>query len=262
MAEAAVDWSKADLWGPPRIARRAFGLRYVLLGVALIVAAQVAATAIGLWQVNTGQVESVAEVTSSPAVLVGGLLLLWAAFAGAPALASVRLRVPMRELIVMGRPTAKAVLWGVGIGLVLRASSIGVGAAAEAAGMPVGENSSWLTAVQSPAVVVLLVLGAAFIGPAMEEIFFRGLALRAVMSSRRVPQRARTAAAVVLSSTLFGLAHFTSADGAGLFVIVQTGILGALFAVLALRDAGLTKPIAAHVAFNASGVIMLLMGLG
>lgn len=259
LTEATIDWSKADLWGPPRPVRP-LGVRDLLVGVGLILLAQLLATGVGLWQVRTGAASTVADVTTDPVVLVSGLVLLWAAFIGSPALTARRLREPMLKVIAFGKASAKAVLWGVGIGLALRAGSIGVGILAEKSGMAVGENSSWLTSVDSTAVLVLLVVGAAFIGPVMEELFFRGLALRAVLASRLVPAQARTLLAVVLSSALFGVSHFTSADAAGLFVIVQTGLLGALFAVLALRD-GLTKPIAAHVAFNTSGVILLLLGV-
>ena len=256
MAEPPIAWDKADLWGPPR-PRRAMGLRDLALGVVLVVLAQVLAAGIALWQVATGGTDGAEAIASSPSVLVGGLLLLWAAFAGTPLLVARRTGRKLGEVIGLRRPTAAAIAWGAGLGLALRGASSIAGWLAQSLGMPPAQNTSWLLQVESAAVVLVLMLGTAFVGPVMEEIFFRGLMLRSVLASERVPERAREAVAVVVSSVLFGLAHFTTADGPGLFVIAQTGLLGAIFAVVALRK-GLTAPIAAHVVFNTTGVLVLV----
>lgn len=67
----------------------------------------------------------------------------------------------------------------------------------------------------------------------------------------------------LVSSLLFGLVHFIPAGGAGALVLplVMT-VTGVLLAVIYERAGNLVVPIAAHMAFNAIGVTLILSGLG
>jgi membrane protease YdiL (CAAX protease family) len=90
--------------------------------------------------------------------------------------------------------------------------------------------------------VLIVVIGAAL----FEELFYRGLVLRAIQ--RRYGDRV----AIAGSSLLFAVMHFQPAD-----TIALTGT-GVVFAVLAVRSGRLGPSICAHMAFNALAVISLL----
>ncbi|MBA2438666.1 MAG: CPBP family intramembrane metalloprotease [Acidimicrobiia bacterium] len=86
--------------------------------------------------------------------------------------------------------------------------------------------------------------------PLFEELFYRGLWLRAV------ERRWGTGWAVVTSSLVFGLIHFQVYD---LPALIGFGLV---VAVLAVRTGRLGPAIWAHVAFNLTAVISLLAGMG
>jgi membrane protease YdiL (CAAX protease family) len=95
------------------------------------------------------------------------------------------------------------------------------------------------------AVVVLslfLVVGA----PMVEELYFRGLLLRSLLS------RTPPAVAIVVSALLFALAHFEAVQFAGL------AVFGVILGVLAWRTGRLTPGIGAHAAFNAAAVVSVV----
>jgi membrane protease YdiL (CAAX protease family) len=94
-------------------------------------------------------------------------------------------------------------------------------------------------AAHTPGSVAVLLLFLALGAPLVEELFFRGLLLRALLGRTPVP------VAVVASALLFALAHFEAAQFAGL------AAFGIVLAVLAWRTGRLTLGIGAHAAFNA-----------
>jgi len=115
----------------------------------------------------------------------------------------------------------------------------------------VGTSAEELTSsATDPLGVVLLVALVALAAPLFEELFYRGLWLRAV------ERRWGTAWAVVTSSLIFGLIHFQLYD---LPALVAFGLVAA---VLTVRTGRLGPAIFAHVAFNLTAVISLLVGLG
>jgi uncharacterized protein len=89
---------------------------------------------------------------------------------------------------------------------------------------------------------VVAVIGAAV----FEELFYRGLVLRA---ARR---RYGTVVAVIGSSLLFGVMHFQWVD------TIALSLIGALFALLAVRYDRLGPSIWAHMAFNLTAFLALL----
>ena len=115
----------------------------------------------------------------------------------------------------------------------------------------VGTSAQELTAAATDVVgVVLLVAIVAVAAPVFEELFYRGLWLRAVA------RRWGKGWAVVVSSVVFGAIHFQIYDFAAL-----TGF-GIVAAVLTVRTGRLGPAIWAHVAFNLTAVVSLLAGLG
>ena len=93
---------------------------------------------------------------------------------------------------------------------------------------------------------VILVLVVVIGAPVVEELFFRGLLLRALQA------RFGSAPAVVVSGLLFGLAHFEPLQ---LPVLAGFGIV---LGVVALRTGRLGPGICAHAAFNALAVYSIL----
>jgi uncharacterized protein len=111
----------------------------------------------------------------------------------------------------------------------------------------VGETAEELTEGATNAIgVVLLVVIVGLAAPVFEELFYRGLWLRAI------ERRAGTVAAVIGSSVLFGLVHFEPYDLPALIGF------GAITAVLTVRSGRLGPAIWAHVAFNLTAVVGLL----
>lgn len=111
----------------------------------------------------------------------------------------------------------------------------------------VGEAARQLAdRAEDPIGVIALLLVAVVGAPIFEELFYRGLWLRAI------ERRAGTAAAVVGSSLVFGLMHFQWVD-----TIALAGF-GAVAAVLTVRTGRLGAAIAAHFVFNLTAVVTLL----
>ena len=94
--------------------------------------------------------------------------------------------------------------------------------------------------------VVLLFLVVAVAAPVLEELFYRGLWLRAV------ERRAGTVVAVLVSSFVFAAVHFQPYDFPALFGFAL------LLAVVTARSGRLGPAIWAHVAFNVTAVVSLL----
>jgi membrane protease YdiL (CAAX protease family) len=94
---------------------------------------------------------------------------------------------------------------------------------------------------------VLLVAIVAIAAPVVEELFYRGLWLRSV------ERRLGTAAAVGVSSVVFAAVHFQPYDFPALlgFAVVV--------AVLTVRTGRLGPAIWAHVVFNLTAVLNLLL---
>ncbi len=89
---------------------------------------------------------------------------------------------------------------------------------------------------------LIVVVGA----PIVEELFYRGLFLRA-LRKRGIPD----VWSCVISGAVFGAMHFQPLQFAGLFV------LGTVLALLAVRTGRLGLSIVTHMAFNATTVALL-----
>ena len=96
--------------------------------------------------------------------------------------------------------------------------------------------------------IALLILMVVVLAPIAEELFFRGLALRAmeVRMSRWL--------ALVASALLFGLTHFQ------LLQLPALVMIGLVCGWLAQRDNRLGRAVWTHVGFNATTTFILLLG--
>ncbi|MGH9074102.1 MAG: lysostaphin resistance A-like protein, partial [Acidimicrobiales bacterium] len=112
-----------------------------------------------------------------------------------------------------------------------------------------------LTVHASGAGFVVLGLFIALGAPVVEELFFRGLLLRAL--DHRLAGLGRLmgpTAAVVLTGAAFGLAH-----GEGLVLAVGLGVFGVVLGVMAEGFGRLGPGIVAHATFNAATVVALAL---
>lgn len=275
---AAVDWSRADLWGPAR-APRPFGALDLGAGVLALIVAQVVIGGGALAYELYVNATDAADVANTTLVLLTGMGSMWAVFLGWPAVAARRLGQRMRDLIGpwamrTGRAQLRVLAWAVGVALALRAASIGVDLLAAHLGWGVEGNSGWMTAERAWWAAAAVLLGGAVVGPIAEEVFFRGLALRSIAATltRRTRASARVVSvtAVVLSSIAFGLPHASTVDASGaltspltasgFYVLAQTTLIGAVLGVIAVRK-GLAAACAAHVTFNSVGVLLMVTGV-
>jgi membrane protease YdiL (CAAX protease family) len=101
--------------------------------------------------------------------------------------------------------------------------------------------------VHGPWAVALLIAWVAVLAPVVEEIFYRGLLLRA-LQKRGLPP----AACIVLTGLLFGASHLEGLQ------LVALSLFGMVLAWLAVRTGRLGPSIAAHVGFNLVTVVALL----
>jgi membrane protease YdiL (CAAX protease family) len=95
--------------------------------------------------------------------------------------------------------------------------------------------------------VTILFLFLAIGAPIVEELFFRGLLMRAI------DHRYGAVAAVAGSSVVFGLAHFEPLQLPALI------LFGIVLAILAQRSGRLGPGIIAHATFNAATVLTLTL---
>jgi membrane protease YdiL (CAAX protease family) len=99
-----------------------------------------------------------------------------------------------------------------------------------------------------PVGVVLFLLIVVVGAPIIEELFFRGLVLRSIEN------RWGSVAAVLLSGAFFGLIHFQLADTPPLMAV------GIVLGVLTVKTGRLGPAIWAHVFFNGTAALVLLLG--
>ena len=150
-------------------------------------------------------------------------------------------------------------LWGIGVGLLLRmAASIAELAMrntviAPSFLLPAGVNGVDLATLAFVSLVAPLL-----IAPLVEELFFRGTLLGSFVPPGGKPTGAILA--VVMSSLLFALPHAiasaTISDGASRFI--AAGILGLGAGALTVATGRIGAAIVAHITFNAALFLLLL----
>ena len=111
------------------------------------------------------------------------------------------------------------------------------------------------------------VLVASLIAPFVEELFFRGLVLRAARNRvlRRGGSPVRAAViAIAVSSVGFALLHLIQSTDVTLLIILggSTLALGVINSVVAIATGRIGAPIIAHVFYNGSSILLaLLLGM-
>ena len=216
------------------------------LAVSLLVGAQI----LGLvWAVLWLVIVSGGDIPDPLPIwmLVGGNLGLWVGYGLGPVLvAKLRRQDPVELLGARIEPSD--VPLGLGLGVVLQVALlpllyVPIGWFTDA---DPGESArALIDGVDGPVEAALLAFSAAVMAPLVEELFFRGLLLRALTS------RFGAALGVAGSSLVFALVHQELILVPGLFVFAVVA------AVLTLRTGRLGPAWTFHLGFNASTLILL-----
>jgi len=108
---------------------------------------------------------------------------------------------------------------------------------------------------QSAAALVVVIVAAVLLAPVVEELFFRGVLLRATM------RRFAFWPSAVFTSTLFGLAHAPQVDtgSARLVLATSIGVFGVLQCMLVRRTGRLGPAMIVHGTRNALAVAFTLL---
>jgi membrane protease YdiL (CAAX protease family) len=240
---SVIRWGVGDIfWG-------------ILLYLAGGVAASIVLIATGAIEIDTSSGGSIGELSVGAIAL--SLVAGWIGFVGWPIVATYRKgqRSLAKDFGLEIRWIDLA--WGVLGGIAAIAASIAGGMVWRVVtGEDTPSNGAFLP--EHPGVAAGLVLWVliAVLTPIAEELFFRGLMLRAIGRRWSLP------IAVVVSSLVFGSFHFDGGNGIGhgLFIVAVTASYGAVFAMLVVRSGGRLGPsIIAHSCVNTLGVIALFV---
>lgn len=133
------------------------------------------------------------------------------------------------------RPTPRVVFRAVGVSLIVLAAAVlaflvGAVVAANIFGVPEGPNTSGYGYMRGNLPMLLGALAAAYVMSSFgEEVFYRGFLIHRLAELAGGPRR--WALAVVVSATVFGLAHFSWGPSG----MIQTGFMGLALGVAYLR---------------------------
>lgn len=194
------------------------------------------------------------HVWASPAAAVLGDVLIWLGML-VPVVRAFRLSVPVGLLRLRGTD----ILFGLALGLLLRLVqgwlAIAVGGGSAFPGYPLLDGRLaagwWFTDL-------VAVVG---ISPVLEELAFRGVVLVALYTLLRRPLGRATAGlvAVIVSSGLFLLVHGWTGMSAP-DAVAAVAVLGLVCGALVVLTGRIWGAVAVHVVFNASYVVLALVG--
>ena len=242
---AAEEAAGSGVVAPPPPEREPEAPRWGLgdAGVGLLGGFLAASVTVGLWAAFAGSTER------SLGAMAAGWIGLWAGFVGIPLLASRRKGTGSlaADFGLRARPADGA---GLAVGALCQAllvPALYFLIQRLTGDLDVSRPARELAEDFEGAAFVVVGVMATFAAPVVEELFYRGLLLRAAL--RRFGVRW----AVLGSSAVFGLSHFQLVQFPGLFAF------GVVLALLAVRTGRLGASIAAHVAFNGVAVIGLVL---
>jgi membrane protease YdiL (CAAX protease family) len=247
-------------WVPPQTKRQ--GWMWLVYAVVGFLAGQVAALTFALVAgaiagKTSAQMQSIATAPVPPEwYVVTTLLGLWIGFIGAPWLAS-RTQGTRNFVRDLGLRFRWWDLLGILIGF---GGQILVGIMYAPFQHDIHDfngPSQRLTGASHGSGFIVIAIATVVFAPAMEELFFRGLLLKAlvrIMTPLRAAGGARTAGvavAVIVDGLLFGLAHGEWVQLAGL------AVFGIILAVISYRTGRLGMNMVAHGSFNLVAIIAI-----
>jgi len=235
-----------------------WGMADILLGVAFIIGAVVVATIVGLMIVGADTLDALVDgdLSSSDAIVFFGLTTVTQALAmgawpvlvarwkGNGVVDDFRWRFEPIDL-ASGFGTAIVVLIAAFVVSWTVSTAVGLDPWADES-----SNTQIITDAADSAALWIVLISAVVLAPIVEELFFRGLCLRAI------EKRFGTTAAVLGSTALFTLPHFTNPSLAGTAVLFSMiGTVGLILALLVVKTGRLGPAVIAHALFNGVGVI-------
>ncbi len=213
-----------------------------------------------------------ADVQGGTSTLLLGVLPIWLGLLGTAWWASRRHGTGnlIRDLALHFRPIDLAIGLGVGLGLRFVIGVWAVAYSAITGQQPTGNLEPVLGGGLGAGVLLVLnVLAIAVIGPAIEEIFFRGLGLRSALASlwrraenpRFADPKRRVRYALGATSAVFALLHVSELTDFTSAAVLLPGLFfsGWVFGWLTIRYGRLGPAVISHVVFNATAVAALLI---
>ena len=243
-------------WTPPD--PRRWGLGDVGYGLLVAIGGQ---TVVGVLLVILGVTGS-GSLDLPPWGILLSVAAGWLGFIGWPVLASYVKGQRSLALDFGLRFQPVDLGWGVLGGLTVLAFTIALNLFwVVVTGNSAPDNAGFLPESPSLLTGLALFLAVAVITPIAEELFFRGLLLRAL------EKRFNTTIAIVVSAVVFGSLHITGVTSAsnlgelavqGLFIAVVITGYGLVFALLDVYTGRLWPSIIAHMVINGIGVVSYL----
>jgi membrane protease YdiL (CAAX protease family) len=254
------------MWGPPEVKKtKPVGMGDVVSGLILaqvfgaipFIAAIIFIVTRLSDVLNPAQTSDIIQqVLAAGPILVASMLASWMGFMLPTWWAALNKGDKnWRELLKWRFNWKRDLLIAVVFVLVLRSIEIVIGLILQNIfGLNVEElSNAGIITQQSGIWLVLIALGAAFGAPVVEEIFFRGLFLSVAVRNWGAP------IGIIVSSVVFGILHAQASVEASIYTITSTTIVGLVLAILVLKTNRLGTAITAHLLFNTSGVILILL---
>jgi len=146
--------------------------------------------------------------------------------------------------------------WGPVTWLACLAAQVVVGSLVLATKIPFQNNTDQISeARDNPGYVIPILIVAVLAAPIVEEIVFRGLVLRGLLS------RVRPVAAIAVQAALFGCAHFDPARGVrNVGLVLVLGSVGAVLGTAAYLLRRLASSMIAHAILNGLAMAIVLSG--
>ncbi len=243
----AVDRSDRRPW---------WGMGDIVLGLPFIIMLAIAGTLFGLVFTSIAQLESFADGTSGElplALLATGLIgqqfgqgvwpLIVSKWKGLGSTIDWRLRFDAADLWI-------GPLTGFSMLIVAGLAGLGITELVNLEDEAAADNTAFLTDAEGTPWLYVFIFAVVIGAPVAEEIFFRGLCLRAI------EKRFGLVVGVVASTVIFTLPHFIGGGLKGTIVLFTViGLVGAILGVLVAKTDRLGGAIIAHMVFNCVGVL-------
>jgi len=150
-------------------------------------------------------------------------------------------------------PMVKGDIWkGIGLGVLLNFINMGVNLILTMFGFTIPSDSRFGILKSGLSGILGFFLIVVILGPFVEEIFNRGFVYQAFK------RRIGVIGALIVSSLIFGLAHFPL----GLIMVIEFSCLGAVLCYYFQKKGNLTVPIFAHASYNLASLIVVLISHG
>lgn len=244
---------------PVRRDPRRWGMGDVAYGLLTFFGGQVAATllAVVLGLIDLDTSAGTVDLDLSVPVIMLTVAAGWVGLVGWPLLCTYRKGQRSLAKDFGFAITGGDVGWGVLGGLAALAISVAANVLwIVASGDEPPSNAGFLPDQPSVFEGLLLFLAVAVGTPVAEELFFRGLFLRAAA------KRWGVRVGLIASTAVFGLMHLQTFDVHGVFIVFVTGLYGGVFALLAVWRDRIGASIVAHMVVNGTGVLTLFFASG